>query len=1266
MLLRTTYNDGKHLSTNDHKALQSLLNLEDLMEREKSFIKKNKLDDDNVENILEYLDTRQKRLSRFNYLKPSIEDCKKKTPEDKKTLEILNSSDKDLVNYNGLEIKLKSLDKKGLKQIKAKICSDIEKEPHLQETSKFGSKKFVDLLSLEGLQDLESDRKVHESLDTFIRQTMGREPYMSFTNRYSEKPLQKILEHQHAMNKCIKNLKVDVDICDAPDDNTNVEPHQVDFEIDPSGVKRGGSLARGLQVDRNPQKSKTNVPQVVATYASTKNQGKQNTSMDHLTDLPGWPLLSPSKLQLQKCEKCSREFFSSFNHRRHTRVHRRISHVDKEDLLQKRKNVAAFWDKLNQDEIQQIFSSSKKYDSEDLSGEVVVNHLLALSKQNNPMTLPLAYVKAGQDLLNILDNKNTAFPLSSEQILSILDEANEKTFLCSQGDVSKIGLEEKNLVASLGFIVEQTLVKAWMANKDAEALRNQQELVKEEEAAQMKREKNVAKKKKKKEKSRQRGLKERKVDASHLILNEEYESIDGEILSSEIVEEDISPTASSTSMNSSRLENNLMENLEMEVNSHIQNANEIVTNIGGEVEDLKRSKNYLLEFVDEVQKQESQCDLISQGKKEGQCSIFPSSNKIKTKDQCGYGHELEQDQNVVESCKRTPLKPCRETIKVDDQDYNQRVSWISDLKLHEEIHQNFHKTLRKPLIGTSYVPNIESNANAIPGVYRGKSSSLKGTTPFPTTQLWAKKNTKDLDEEHTTSPYEMNVDAIGSITRVENEEFKTFEKKEAKLAPITSVANVVAGTRGLNNLSTTSFNLNANSEDWPPLSNLHATYYPKNTRMYPLTSYQCEVNSKPPNKLLFDKECSRQVGLEYKVEGSIVMTMSPLKNLISKTTSEATPTCSQKGIMIGSVAVPIGDYVHPTRDGMGSLGRRISTPLLAHQSYTAVLTSPLVQYTPESTITSIGRQRIYDGMSHMEFENSSNLQVKDSYRDRAHYKTSLLKPTHCMNFNVRHIKGPTFTLGDQGEQGILSKQPSWSSGLMRNLPQKVWRPVRPTSENIEYNVGGGINIESTSTSVTEKANNDSIEREENIHITLSQSAKGTQVNDIDISKVDECFAFATNSKVKDQIFIPNVKDKNNNASKVVTNCDEFLANLDSVNLQNYQEAVQDAVVTRVNSDNNCQPLKINSNELKANYIFHRNKEIIEKMDDIAHVETNPNHSAWISEAIEFHLSRWQLGLKDPETIIGNCEEEYSELQTSRWMDFMSTLLPITTKLSCYG
>lgn len=51
------------------------------------------------------------------------------------------------------------------------------------------------------------------------------------------------------------------------------------------------------------------------------------------TDLPGWPLLTPLKVQLQKCEKCSREFCSPINYRRHIRVHRRSLNVDKVFLL---------------------------------------------------------------------------------------------------------------------------------------------------------------------------------------------------------------------------------------------------------------------------------------------------------------------------------------------------------------------------------------------------------------------------------------------------------------------------------------------------------------------------------------------------------------------------------------------------------------------------------------------------------------------------------------------------------------------------------------------------------------------------------------------------------------------------------------------------------------------------------------------------------------------------------------------------------------------
>lgn len=49
----------------------------------------------------------------------------------------------------------------------------------------------------------------------------------------------------------------------------------------------------------------------------------------NLPDLPGWPLFSPAKVQLQKCEKCSREFCSMINYRRHILVHRRTLKIDK-------------------------------------------------------------------------------------------------------------------------------------------------------------------------------------------------------------------------------------------------------------------------------------------------------------------------------------------------------------------------------------------------------------------------------------------------------------------------------------------------------------------------------------------------------------------------------------------------------------------------------------------------------------------------------------------------------------------------------------------------------------------------------------------------------------------------------------------------------------------------------------------------------------------------------------------------------------------------
>ncbi|CAN6179921.1 unnamed protein product, partial [Urochloa humidicola] len=67
------------------------------------------------------------------------------------------------------------------------------------------------------------------------------------------------------------------------------------------------------------------VPDAVAAIAQAAAKANGDTEKY----LPGWPLFSPPKVQLDKCSKCSREFCSSINLRRHTRVHRRTLNVDK-------------------------------------------------------------------------------------------------------------------------------------------------------------------------------------------------------------------------------------------------------------------------------------------------------------------------------------------------------------------------------------------------------------------------------------------------------------------------------------------------------------------------------------------------------------------------------------------------------------------------------------------------------------------------------------------------------------------------------------------------------------------------------------------------------------------------------------------------------------------------------------------------------------------------------------------------------------------------
>ncbi|KAF8040574.1 hypothetical protein BT93_B2720 [Corymbia citriodora subsp. variegata] len=272
-------------------------------------------------------------------------------------------------------------------------------------------------------------------------------------------------------------------------------------------------------------------------------------ALDH-QDLPGWPLLSPLKIPMQKCDKCSREFFSFINYRRHIRVHHWLRKLDK-DSSKNRDLLGAFWDKLSVEEAKEIISL-KNSTMEDVPGATVIKHLssLMIRKPGFPV-MPQFCLKAGSSLLDIVQPRSLRFPLPSQELFAILDDASEKTFLSGptllmqryifDKEVGKICLEPKNLVASMCFMLEQKLVEAWLADKDAEALRFQKLLVEEEEAAQRRQAEILERKRQKRLRQKEQKAKEHKngkkvnlEDSFDIIENEALSDVPGNLSSSEL------------------------------------------------------------------------------------------------------------------------------------------------------------------------------------------------------------------------------------------------------------------------------------------------------------------------------------------------------------------------------------------------------------------------------------------------------------------------------------------------------------------------------------------------------------------------------------------------------------------------------------------------------------------------------------------------------------------------------------------------------------
>ncbi|KAK4718440.1 hypothetical protein R3W88_016778 [Solanum pinnatisectum] len=246
-------------------------------------------------------------------------------------------------------------------------------------------------------------------------------------------------------------------------------------------------------------------------------------SMDQ-PDITGWSL---SNLKMQKCEKCSREFCSPINHRRHIRLHRRSSNSDKESRKY-RDFLGAFWDKLLVDKVKEVVSL-QDISLKETSGSALVQALATALGKPAIWSLPRVYIKAGSKLLEVIQAKPSRLPVTSEELFSILDDASERTFLCAgtaesvekyvfDGEADKIGFNSKNLVACTSFLFEQKLVKACADEKNAEALRCQRLLFEEEEAAKKKQAELLERKKVKKFRQKEQKAREQ--------LNEEKRNLE--------------------------------------------------------------------------------------------------------------------------------------------------------------------------------------------------------------------------------------------------------------------------------------------------------------------------------------------------------------------------------------------------------------------------------------------------------------------------------------------------------------------------------------------------------------------------------------------------------------------------------------------------------------------------------------------------------------------------------------------------------------------
>lgn len=452
--------------------------------------------------------------------------------------------------------------------------------------------------------------------------------------------------------------------------------------------------------------------------------------------------------------------------------------------------------------------------------------------------------------------------------------------------------------------------------------------------------------------------------------------------------------------------------------------------------------------------------------------------------------KTEQEHNALDYCKYEPGRHAKEVLRVDYQERG-----VSDPRYQEGSQQSSYRTVRRPSSGISYSSRSERGSSPVPGFYRGKPTVNRGAMPFQATLQWTKKahtpalvdNTKEgeedgdgvrdgtstmktrLKESSLELPLarEMDADPGLSTSRTVQEEIRSIDRKEPFPLPMMSAAKIVASTGGISSLSSLPFSLDGNPEDWPPLSGS------KNAG--PATSGS--IHSDTDARALRTEKPSGHLGLEAKVEGSHIRAPSAAGSVV-KTGGEAETSNS---LMVGQLPVPL-DYVNMTRLGSG-IGSNKGGAFLSSQSYTAAVGVPQARPTQDFHPCSGSGESLNEAVFNPEFEDSSGMQAGDGSAVSNLYRSSSFKPTVPSPL-LKHARGPAYPTI---ERAPLTRQPSWSSNTVRYPPQKVWRPVRSTGENVDPVLGGGTGTDGSSTGFYER---DAVETAGSEEVTTDLNAVG--------------------------------------------------------------------------------------------------------------------------------------------------------------------------------